>query len=141
MAAHIVPLARSPRVPAPEPVQLGLHQELPARFHSWCGASGRRYPHTVYSLIECPPLPRAVYQLVRRSHRCEVLHIGSGESDGLTLNLAKVRQRGAALGANEVHVHFLARTPEERRLALFDLRAAQFGTLAAEPDRVGSPHR
>jgi hypothetical protein len=126
------------RAAAPEPVDLGLPQDLPARLHFWRGASTKRYVHTVYSLIECPPLPRALYLLVRRNEngRREVLHIGCSESDAPTLNLARVRQRGAQLGANEVHVHFLAESEAERRLVTCDLRAGQFGALSAEPSDV-----
>jgi hypothetical protein len=65
-----------------------------------------------------------------------VLHIGSGASDAPTLNLARVRQRGATLGANEVHVHFLAASDEERRLVACDLRAGQFHELRAEPSQA-----
>jgi hypothetical protein len=108
---------------------------LPARLHFWRGASTRRYVHSVYSLIECPPLPSAVYLLVRRSKdgQRQVLHIDCGRSDTPTLNLARVRQRGAQLGANEVHVHFLAASQGQRRLIVCDLRAAQFGELSCEP--------
>jgi hypothetical protein len=140
MAAHILSPARvSQPLPAPEPVALGVMQDLPARLHFWRGASGKRYVHNVYSLIECPPLPKALYLLVRRdrSGRREVLHIGCGESDAPTLNLAQVRRRGATLGANEVHVHFLAASEEERRLITCDLRAGLFGALSSEPASSG----
>ncbi len=104
----------------------------------WSGASGKGYVHSVYSLIECPPFPKASYILVRRDQRGwrAALHIGLGESEAPTLNLAQVRQRGAQLGANEVHVHVLARTDTERSLVACDLRAGQFGALAAEPARA-----
>ena len=132
----IAPVHR--RVPAPEPVALGVPQDLPARLHFWRGASGKRYVHTVYSLIECPPLPKAMYLLVHRNKdgRRQVLHIGCGQDEAPTLNLARVRQRGAQLGANEVHVHFLAETEPQRRLVTCDLRAGQFGELCAVPTRA-----
>ena len=136
MAGRIHSLASPHRhAHAPDPIALGMPQDLPARLHFWRGASRTRYVHTVYSLIECPPLPRALYLLVHRSKegRREVLHIACGESDAPTLNLARVRQRGAQLGANEVHVHFLAETEAQRRLVTCDLRAGQFGELSAEP--------
>jgi hypothetical protein len=141
MAARIVSIAPiRRRTPAPEPVALGVQQDLPARLHFWRGASTKRYVHTVYSLIECPPLPRAVYLLVRRSKdgQRQVLHIDCGRSDAPTLNLAQVRQRGAQLGANEVHVHFLAVDQNQRRLVVCDLRAAQFGELRSEPTRASA---
>jgi hypothetical protein len=136
MAANVVSLARVQRAPAPVP--LGLPQQVPARQHLWRGASGRTYVHSVYSLIECPPLPQASYILVRRDQddRRTVLHLGAGENDAPTLNLAQVRQRGAQLGANEVHVHFSASTERERFMVLCDLRAGQLGSLSAEPEHA-----
>ena len=141
MAARILSIAPvRHRTPAPEPVALGVQQDLPARLHFWRGASARRYVHTVYSLIECPPLPSAVYLLVRRDKegQRQVLHIDSGRSDAPTLNLARVRQRAAQLGANEVHVHFLAVDQAHRNLIVCDLRAAQFGELSCEPSRASA---
>jgi hypothetical protein len=141
MAAHIVNLASPVSRRAPLPVAPGLAQDLPARLHFWRGASGRRYVHTVYGLIECPPLPKATYLLVHRdgAGRRRVLYIGAGESNAPTLNLAHLRRRGATLGANEVHVHFSAETGRQRRLVVCDLRAAQFGMLAAEPSDATAP--
>lgn len=141
MAAQIVSLApMRRRKPAPEPVALGMPQDLPGRIHFWRGASARRYVHNVYSLIECPPLPRAMYLLVHRDKRGQrkVLHIGCGQTDAPTLNLARVRQRSAQLGANEVHLHFLAETDAQRRLVMCDLRAGQFGELSSEPTRASA---
>lgn len=92
------------------------------------------YAHQVYSLIECPPLPKSTYVLARREAdgRVKALHIGMGQEDAETLNLAHVRQRGAQLGANEVHVYLAARSEAARALAACDLRAGQFGQLGAE---------
>jgi len=136
MSASIVSLARA--IPAPAPVQLGLREQVPARQHLWRGASGRRYVHSVYSLIDCPPLPKATHVLVHRDSggSRRVLHVGLGRSDVPTLNLAQVRQRGAQLGANEVHVYFHAMSDAARSLVAYDLRAGQFGELAAEPSRA-----
>ena len=105
---------------------------------SWQGASGQRYAHSIFNLIECPPLPKVAYALVRRdaTGARQVLHIATGTSDAPNLNLARIRQRGAMLGANEVHVHALARTDDERQLVVCDLRAGQFGALAEEPARA-----
>jgi hypothetical protein len=133
MAARIVShAALQAAAPAPS---LGLPEEAHARRQVWRGASGKRYAHSVYSLIACPPLPAASYILVRRDRhgRRTALRVGLGRSDAPTLNLARVRQRGAQLGANEVHVHFQAASHDERRLVACDLRAGLFGTLSAEP--------
>lgn len=104
--------------------------EQGARFHFWTGATGRRYVHTVYSLFDCPPLDVANYVLVRRegvAHRT-VLAIGRLTNEIPTLNLAEIRQRAAALSADEVHVHLLASTQQEAHAVEIDLRTAQFAT-------------
>ena len=131
MAARVVSLGRQRVAPA---VSRRL-ERVPVRWHVWQGASGRDYAHRVYSLIECPPLCKAAYVLVRRyaQGRCRVLRIGLGQSDAPTLNLAAVRQKGAQAGANEVHVYPAA--PEaELRLVACDLRARLFGSLASAAD-------
>jgi len=138
MAAQIFSLARLPehRPAVGAPAALSANGAI--RCHIWRGASGRRYAHTVSSLIECPPVPRAAYLLVRRDAggNRTVLHIGHADHDAPTLNLARIRQRGATLGVNEVHVYALAGTDSERRLVICDLRAGQFGELAAEPSHA-----
>jgi hypothetical protein len=98
------------------------------RFHFWTGASGKRYVHTVYELIECPLLPAVNYVLVRREpgRRRKVLSIGRASHSAPSLNLAEIRRRGAELGADEVHVHLLAETEKLSRLVEFDLRTGQF---------------
>jgi hypothetical protein len=135
MAAQILSLAHVAERSAPPPAATGRARDDAARCQLWRGASGRRYVHTVYSLIECPPVAQATYVLAHRASdgSCQALHIASGESDAATLNLACIRQRGATLGANEVHVHFLAGTAGQRRLVTCDLRAGLFGALSAEP--------
>ncbi len=97
------------------------------RFHFWTGASGKRYVHTVYELFECPPLPAANYVLVRREAgaRRKILSIGRVGNGAPSLNLAEVRQRGAELGADEVHVHLLAESAKLAKLVEFDLRTGQ----------------
>jgi hypothetical protein len=119
---------------------LGVPEQTPARQQVWTGASGRHYVHSVYSLIECPPLPKASYLLVRREPdgRRVVLHVGQGLSDAATLNLARVRQRGAQLGVNEVHVHFAVASDAARSVAVCDLRAGQLGELSSEPTRASA---
>jgi hypothetical protein len=140
MAAQILTLAQTAqrRALSPPPAT-DLAADKAARCQSWRGASGRRYVHAVYSLIECPPLPQATYLLVRHEDdgNCRVLHIASGESSAPTLNLARIRQRGATLGANEVHVHLLAETQGQRQVVTCDLRAGIFGTMSASAEPAG----
>ncbi len=150
MAAHIVSLGRPQD---PDRAAVGLRPEQkPAHYperspqrpgdHEWCGASGRRYAHKVYSLIECPPLPRGSYVLVRRDEHgvCTALRVGVSQCEAPTLNLAHVRQQAALAGANEVHVLIDATSVAERKLMACDLRAGLFGTLApsADPERGGA---
>lgn len=139
MSARILSLDRlADRRPLREPVLVEALLDRAGGVCSWVGASGQRYAHSIFSLIECPPLPKVAYALVCReaNGKRTVLHIASGSSDAPTLNLARIRQRGAMLGANEVHVHTLARTDDERQLVVCDLRAGQFGALAVEPVRA-----
>ncbi|MGH6814267.1 MAG: hypothetical protein ACREC6_01025 [Hyphomicrobiaceae bacterium] len=93
------------------------------RFHTWCGASGTHYIHTVHSLIECPELTGATYLLVRRTGngRRRVLAVGRTKDAAPSLNLAEIRYRGAWLGVNEVHVYALAESDYARRLVEADI--------------------
>src|SRR5215510_11037456 len=56
----------TPWGPADEPALVCAEACFDQVFHYWRGASGRRYLHSVYTLIGCPALPRANYILVRR---------------------------------------------------------------------------
>lgn len=102
------------------------------RFHFWSGASGQRYVHTIYSLIECPEMPAGNYVLVRRTAegRRIALAVGRATHAAASLNLAEIRQRGAQLGANEVHVHLLAENKSQSKLIEFDLRSGQLQPLS-----------
>jgi hypothetical protein len=133
MAAQIISLAeyKSARL-APahlfgEAAVLDDAADLAQRFHFWSGASGRRYVHTIYSLVECPAIPAGNYVLVHRDAqgRRIVLAIGRVGNAAASLNLAEIRRRGAELGANEVHVHLLAPNAKLSRLIETDLRSGQ----------------
>jgi hypothetical protein len=131
MSARIIELAayRAQRSPESETAaEPSIKETCEAnRFHFWTGASGRRYVHTVYELYECPPLPAANYVLVRREPgaRRKILSIGRVNQSAPSLNLAEIRQRGAEMGAHEVHVHLLAETAKLAKLVEFDLRTGQ----------------
>ena len=131
MSARIIHLAdykaRRGLVPGETPA-IETAPDLAERFHFRTGGSGRRYVHTVYSLIECPPMSAGNYILVRRDGegRRSALSIGRSCHQAPTLNLAEIRQRGAELGANEVHVHLLASSVVQSELVEDDLRTGQF---------------
>ena len=111
-AARMKPRAVALRMPAP-----ALHPALSHDFTFWQGASGARYVHTIYALLECPDLPKANVVLVRRhaNGHAEVLYVGRLEQEATSVNLAEVRRTAAVIGANEVHVHLLAGTADVRR--------------------------
>lgn len=133
MATRIIDLAeaRTQRTGIPQDVTVSAGYAAPVseRFHFWVGASGQRYVHTVYSLIDCPAVPAANYLLVRRdaSGVCHALSVGRVSEEAPSLNLARIRQLGASLGATEVHVHLLAGNARQGKLIEFDLKSGQLG--------------
>ena len=103
----------------------------------WTGVSGQRYLHTIYSLIGCPEVPHVNYLIVRRDAlgSRKVLAAGHTDDDAPSLNLAEIRQLGAALGGNEVHIHMLAGSTPASKVVAHDLRSAHLpGSLAHVPE-------
>jgi hypothetical protein len=98
------------------------------RFWYWRGASGRRYIHSVYPADACPPLPGAVYVLVKRTGTLRTalaagrLSVWSGSPPA-----------GADSGACELHVHLMAESDAEAEAILADLAEA----LETARDTVG----
>lgn len=142
MTARILTLPLpADRQPAPSRARSTpqAHGRQPEGRHTWRGASGRDYPHAIHGLVWCPPLSEASYVLVRRdAHgRRTALHVGLCEHEAPSLNLARIRQHGATLGANEVHVYDCSDW-DERQLAVCDLRVGAFGALAPEPTRASA---
>jgi hypothetical protein len=127
MSARIVELSRVLASRAAADPGVGLEPET-QQFQFWGGASGQQYVHSVFSLIGCPEVPASNYILARRhaDGQLTVLRIGRVEHSAPSLNLAEIRHRGAKLGANEVHVHFLAGSQGQRRSIETDLRVAHF---------------
>lgn len=140
MSAQIITLSdfKSARAAAAKglcsaPADIEGAADIAQRFHFWSGASGRRYVHTIYSLIECPAIPAGNYILVHRDAqgRRLVLAIGRVGNVAASLNLAEIRRRGAELGANEVHVHLLAPNAKQSRFIETDLRTGQCSGILA----------
>jgi hypothetical protein len=123
----------APWGPADEPALVCAEATFAQAFHYWRGASGQRYLHSVYTLIGCPALPRANFILVRRDEDGSrtPLMFGQTKDDAATLNLAHLRHEGAKRGANEVHIHLLAETPEQRANVEADLTEAHYKRRAA----------
>ncbi len=144
MGARIIQLAeiRAQRLaPALDVRGQKAEPRLIERFHFWSGASTKRYVHTVYNLLECPEVSSGTFVLVRcdDAGRRDALTIGRLSHASPSLNLAEIRQRGAMLGANEVHIHLLAATDHEMKLVEFDLRAGQLA--AADGSGSTAPTR
>ena len=98
--------------------------------HVWRGASGTLYVHAATSLLFCPEMAQSTYVLLHRDGdgTARVLRVGCLENTAPSLNLATIRQIGATLGANEVHVRTLARTAADRARVAFDIEHALSGT-------------
>jgi len=111
------------RRPGDEPALICLTGEVGEGFHYWRGASGARYLHTVFALLDCPELPKANYILVHCNAEGarRALAIGQIVEDVNSLNLAHLRRRAALLGANEIHIHMLAETAMGRHAVETDL--------------------
>lgn len=125
--SHIT--VRDRHAPANEPALVCREEQIRQPYHYWRGGSGARYLHSVYSLLDCPELPKSTFILVRREEdgTRRPLSIGQTVEDAGSLNLARLRHLGARLGANEVHIHLLAETLEQRCAVETDLKVRQFG--------------
>jgi hypothetical protein len=95
-------------------------------FRAWRGGSGRRYVVSVYPLDEADDgYAGAVLLAVARDADGRRRIVGARETLALGLTGVNGNWMSAmrAQGANELHVHLLAATGEERRFALDDLAA------------------
>ena len=120
-----------------QPALVNTYEHIQQSFRYWRGASGRRYLHTIYSLLDCPILPKANYILVRINNDGSrtAVRVGRTVEDACSLNLAYLRQKAAQLGASEIHIHLLPENCKERFIAEMDLRAGLFFHLGAEPNQ------
>lgn len=85
---------------------LGLTDLLSPRGYSvWPDERGRLVTHRIYMLPGCPAPSAASWVLVRRNEHGGAEMLARGAADQVaSLNLARIRQLGATLGADEVHV-------------------------------------
>jgi hypothetical protein len=109
------------------------------QFVFWRGASGARVLATVFDLQNAPDLTACVALLVRKLADGSRVAIAVEQleapfqADAMSL-LAYAKQAGAT----ELHLHFMAQTPAERRKVFLDLKSALMLTEAAPliSDRV-----
>jgi hypothetical protein len=121
---------------APLPSHLNAYADFADRFWYWHGASGRQYIHSVYKPKTCPPLPGGVFLAVKREGDVRrALAVGLfadfWEEDGAEL-------QPFARGADEIHVHLLARGPLDAEAVARDLASAM---AAAAAPAEASGHR
>ncbi len=109
----------------------------------WRGASGAAYTYTVSSLLFCPELPEATYLLLHRDAGgvARVLRVGTLDSKARSLNLARVRQVGATLGANEVHFRIERSSVAERARIAFDIENGLAGNATPADAAFDGAHQ
>lgn len=109
----------------------------------WRGASGTLYTHTVSSLLFCPEMPEATYLLLHRDAGgvARVLRVGTLDSKARSLNLARIRQAGAALGANEVHFRIERSSAAERARVAFDIENGLAGNAVPADTAFDTAHQ
>lgn len=93
---------------------------LGERFWYWRGVSGQSYIHSIYAPDHCPPVPGAVFVIVRKVGCVRTaVAIGCFGTDGLV-------PRGMANpgAGDEIHVHLLAREGDAAERVRADLAAA-----------------
>jgi len=137
---QIISLAgRSDRLTlANEPALVCREAQVEQSFHYWRGESGQRYLHTVFPLIDCPLMAAVNYILVY----CDAdgvrrpLDVGRTTGASESLNLARLRRRAALMGANEVHLHFMAETAAERQRVEADVAARQLGRVVVSRELI-----
>lgn len=121
-------MTRPPLAAANRPLASLAQTGLENLFHSWIGASGRRYVCSVYPLDEPPAFDcrRAVVAAVRKGQNGAAILFAF--QPGLDEERDEFRlwtERARACGAEEWHVHLLAETPEARAFIVRDLSPAR----------------
>jgi hypothetical protein len=124
---------------ASSPAFVNSEPDLAGRFWYWHGHSGREYIHSIYPFAACPPLPGAVYVAVRREgdrrvavatgRFSEFWDVNSDSAGGPRLN---------DLGADELHVHLLARDPVSAKAVARDIGMAIVEAGSGSGSRPGS---
>ena len=99
------------------PDELGLGE----RFWYWRGVSGRTYIHSIYSRESCPPLPGAVFLVVRKVDGLRKALAVGRFSESFDRALAELASFSVSC---EIHVHLLARDAASARAVLEDLSNA-----------------
>jgi hypothetical protein len=109
----------------PVTVALASDPSFKDRFWYWSGASGQKYMHSVYRPEDCPPLPGAIYVAVKRRGPLRLaLAVGRFQPFWDHVIGAAEARRLTSLGADELHVHLLGKTPAQTAAVFSDLLEA-----------------
>ncbi|MEI5680651.1 MULTISPECIES: hypothetical protein [unclassified Mesorhizobium] len=107
------------------------------RFHWWQGSSGYWWIATVLPLGIPALVGPAVYVMVRRDTFGQTMPLYIGQtgnlSDRMAEHLPTKLASALALGGNELHVHLLTQTSDERFAAENDLRRGHWTPLNQQP--------
>ena len=110
---------------APLTVDIPSDPAFKDRFWYWRGTSGKKYIHSVYALEDCPPLPGAIYLAVRRQGNLRtVMALGRFTPFWDNVVTGRSLDRLHASGVTEIHVHLLAKSPDQCEAVLNDLEAS-----------------
>jgi hypothetical protein len=110
---------------APLTVDIPSDPAFKDRFWYWRGASGKKYIHSVYAVDDCPPLPGAIYLAVRRQGNLRtVMALGRFMPFWDNVVTGRSLNRLCASGVNEIHVHLLAKSPDQCEAIVTDLEGA-----------------
>ena len=112
-----------------------LESEFSDRFWFWTGLSGKRYIHSVYSTENCPPLPGAIYVMVRRLESGTRVPVRMGRFSPLWDFPLPAEMTD---GACEIHVHLLA-GDESQTVHVYDDLAASLELDAADAPAICRP--
>jgi hypothetical protein len=110
---------------APLTVDIPSDPAFKDRFWYWRGVSGKKYIHSVYAVEDCPPLPGAIYLAVRRQGNLRtVMALGRFTPFWDNVVTGRSLDRLYASGVTEIHVHLLAKSPDQCEAILADLERA-----------------
>ena len=114
-----------------------VNDEINLRCWYWRGASGRHYIHSVYRPGTCPPFRGGVYVAVKRNGDLRrALAVGSFSDFGTASAGVQILD---TRGADEIHVHLLARSPAAIMAVIADVQAAMDAKPQGQVRPLGFP--
>lgn len=98
---------------------------------NWQGISGYWYIHTIYPIYDIPPFSNVNYIFVKRlfDGRRIPLYIGQTKDYYNRAHTHEKLTPSIRMGANEVHIHLLAKGTHDRFRIETDLRRGHYAPL------------